>query len=63
LKREDPTAAALDAGDPELGEFGPIAWQMSAVIMSAISRWPGTIQRIALCAMMFWVCGGSHRLT
>jgi hypothetical protein len=43
-----------------LGKRVSVPWQIRLVIMSAISRCPNTIQRNALCAMKFWVCGGSH---
>jgi hypothetical protein len=40
-----------------------VPWQISAVIMSAISRWPSAIQRNTLWVMKFAVCGGSHLAT
>lgn len=46
-----------------LGNRVSVPWQIRLVIMSAISRWPSTIHRKALCAMKFWVCGGSHLAT
>jgi len=45
------------------GKRVSVPWQMRLVIMSATSRWPSTIHRNALCAMKFWVCGGSHFAT
>jgi hypothetical protein len=41
------------------GKRVSVPWQIRLVIMSVISRWPNAIHRNALCAIKFWVRGGS----